>query len=77
MGLSQENSADIKVDCGSPSQHVTNEKTQGSQTPISSSSSQKSRSIIDACDQRDIPRLSDLAVSESGFLSDELRSRAC
>jgi len=37
----------------------------------------KTQAILDACIRSDIPALADLAVSEGGFLSDDLRRHAC
>lgn len=39
--------------------------------------SAKTQAILNACIRGDIPALGDLAVSEGGFLSDDLRRHAC
>ncbi len=33
--------------------------------------------ILDACERKDIDGLRDIAIAPGGFLSDQLRSRAC
>lgn len=37
----------------------------------------KAADILDACKWKDTQRLRDLAVSEAGLLSDEIRRQAC
>ncbi|KAH7031004.1 rab-GTPase-TBC domain-containing protein [Microdochium trichocladiopsis] len=75
-GQSDEGSVDVKVEAGSTTTHEPSEKSQDGRSPEPPSDSEKLRKIIEACSRRDVCRLSELAVMEGGFISDELRSRA-
>ena len=49
----------------------------GDEKTGASNNKSKAAEIVEACKWRDIQKLKELAMSEAGFLSDELRSEAC
>lgn len=47
------------------------------QSPSSEQYETKAADILEACKWKDTQRLRELALSEAGLLSDEIRSQAC
>ena len=44
---------------------------------VAEAARQKTRDILDACEEKDLDRLRTLAEAKGGFMTDELRRKAC
>lgn len=73
-GQSSLSSSDVNISTSQGSQEL--QGSQGSQA-VQDFHDQKASDILDACRWRDIGRLKSLAEAEGGFLTDNLRQRAC
>jgi hypothetical protein len=56
---------------------MATDKTQRGPEPGVYASNPVRRRVLDACERKDIDELRSIAIAPGGFLSDDLRSRAC